>query len=53
MSMQVSDGQNSGYVVLCDKEYAKRKAMKDGSSNLAADERKLEGRLLDADKCGA
>ncbi len=50
MSMQVSDGQNSGHVAFCDEEYAKRKAMKDGSSNFGADERKLEWRLLDADQ---
>jgi len=52
MSVQVSDGQNGGHVALCDEEYAKRKAMKDGSSNFTADERKLERRLLDADKRG-
>ena len=53
MAVQVSDGQNRGHVAFCDEEYAKRKPMKDGSSDLTADERKLEGGLLDADECGA
>jgi hypothetical protein len=53
MSVQVSDRQNGGHVAFCDEEYAKRKAMKNGSSNLTADERKLEGRLLNPDECCA
>lgn len=53
MSVQMSNGQDGGHVALFNEEDAKRKAMKDGSSNVTADERELEGRLLDADKGGA
>lgn len=53
MSVQVCDGQNRGEVAVDDEEYAKRKAMENGSSNLAIDERKLKGRLLNADECVA
>jgi hypothetical protein len=52
MPVQVCNGQNGGYVTVYDEEHAKRKAMKNGSSNLSADERKLKGRLLNADECG-
>lgn len=53
MSVQVSDRQNGGHVAFGDEEYAKRKAMKNRSSNLTADERKLEGCLLHADERAA
>lgn len=53
MSVEVSDSQNGGHIAFCDEEYAERKAMKNGSSNLTADERKLERGLLNPNECGA
>jgi hypothetical protein len=53
MSVQVSNGQNGGHIAFCDEEYAKRKPMKNGSSDFTTDERELEGRLLNAEECGA
>ena len=52
MSVQVSNGQNGGHIAFCDEEYAKRKPMKNGSSDFTTDEGELEGRLLNAEEGG-
>ena len=49
----MSNGQNGRHIAFCDEEDAKRKPMKNGSSDFATDERELEGGLLNAAECDA